>query len=93
MREVDKPLHVRRVKQDEDSDGEVWQLRVEWDAEDGLIEIAEEKLTSASPDSQPVAGKGSCVSFRVADTEWLMAALKEAIARRDASDNVKDDGS
>jgi hypothetical protein len=93
VREIDEARHIRRVKQETDNDKETWQIRVEWDEEDGLIEIAEEKMTSPSADSQPYRGIGRQINLRRADCDWFMKALAEVIARRDASDTVKDDGS
>jgi len=75
--DITRPDRVRRCVQHTDDDGETWQVRVEWDAEDGTItEIATELMTSDKANtSQVVKGKGACLVLGFDDLQWLAARL------------------
>jgi len=74
-----------RTLADPDTSQGHYRLRVEYDDRDGdtLIELAEDKLTSGSPDAQRLKNRGSMLCLRRGDLEWVIAAMEEL---RDALD-------
>jgi hypothetical protein len=76
MRNITEVKRIRRCVQSPDPNGEVYQLRVEWEEEDStLIEVAVERMTSNAPDSQVVKGTGQVLCLSDADATWLLEAL------------------
>ncbi len=90
MKDIDTPDRIRRCHQVRDDDGEVWQLRVEWDVDDSasLFEIATEKMTSDGADSQVVKGHGHSIVVYHKDVPWLLRALADAYTHREAAEEA-----